>query len=388
MKYLLPSLVYFLILLTGLRAQDSRPYVCIDQEGFYPKAPKIAVVTGPLANNGFYVLQVNTRDTVFRGLLSSVRHSSNSSLVTRIADFSSLSQTGIFQLVVPGSCISYPFRIETNVHRPAALASLKAFYYLRASVDLLPEYAGNWSRRAGHPDTAVLIHASAATLKRKTGSLISTPGGWYDAGDYNKYVVNSGISTSTLLSAFEDFTPYYDTLNTHIPPLGKKVPDILNETLFNLRWMLSMQDPDDGGVYNKCTNAAFDTMEMPMAAKQPRYVVQKGTAATLNLAAVAAQAARIFAQYKAELPGLSDSCLFAAEKAWSWAESHPGMVYDQNAMNQLFEPKISTGGYGDRKFSDEWFWAACELFITTANKKYRETILKFIGEPFRTPFLV
>ncbi len=50
-------------------------------------------------------------------------------------------------------------------------------------------------------------------------------------------------------------------------------------------------------------------------------------------------------------------------------EDHPDLAYDQNAMNQLFDPKIITGGYGDRKFTDEWFWAASELFITTGNKK-------------------
>jgi endoglucanase len=385
MKCLLTFTVYFLFSITGLLAQDSLFSVRIDQEGFYPGATKIAVITGPVKHNEFIVIRKNNRDTVYRGNLGSERHSSNSSLNARIADFSMLNQTGTFQIVVPGACISYPFRIEARVHRPAALSSLKAFYFLRASLDLSPEYAGKWSRRGGHPDTAVLVHASAATLKRKSGSLISTPGGWYDAGDYNKYIVNSGISTSTLLSAFEDFTSYFDTLHTRIPSTGKKIPDILNEVLYNLRWMLSMQDPEDGGVYNKCTNAAFDGMEMPIEANLPRYVVQKGTAATLDFAAVAAQASRIFVHFKSELPGFSDSCLFSAEKAWTWAESHPQLVYDQNAMNLLFEPKIITGGYGDRKFSDEWFWAASELYLITSNNKYREIILKYINEPFRLP---
>jgi endoglucanase len=215
--------------------------------------------------------------------------------------------------------------------------------------------------------------------------VISTPGGWYDAGDYNKYIVNSGISMGTLLSAYEDFKSYFDTLQTNIPGLTKAIPDILNEILYNLRWMLSMQDPGDGGVYNKCTNAAFDPMEMPELARQPRYVVQKGTAATLDLAAVAAQAARIFSGYKKELPGLSDSCLGAAEKAWAWARLHPNLVYDQNAMNQLYEPKIVTGGYGDKKFTDEWFWAASELFITTGKKKYEDSVIKYVRDPFALP---
>jgi endoglucanase len=126
-------------------------------------------------------------------------------------------------------------------------------------------------------------------------------------------------------------------------------------------------------------------MIMPELAVQPRYVVQKGTAATLDLAATAAQAARILVRYKKELPGLSDSCLRMAEKAWAWAEKHPDLAYDQNAMNKLFDPKIVTGGYGDRKFTDEWFWAACELYITTGNKKYKEIVYKYLNEPFGLP---
>ena len=132
--------------------------------------------------------------------------------------------------------------------------------------------------------------------------MISTPGGWYDAGDYNKYIVNSGITTGTLLSAYEDFPGYFNELYTNIPESGNDVPDILDEALYNIRWMLSMQDPNDGGVYNKCTNAAFDGMVRPGVTKLPRYVVQKGTAATLDFAAVSAQASRIFKKYNKQYP--------------------------------------------------------------------------------------
>jgi endoglucanase len=374
-----------LLLSSGVRSQDSTSFIGLNQEGFYPNAPKIAVLISAGDNNIFYIIRKSIPDTVFRGFLTSLRHSMNSSRVTRIADFSKLTRTGTFRVVVPGCRASYEFQIEEKVHHPSAVASLKAFYFQRASFSLEPEYAGKWARSAGHPDIAVIIHPSAASAERKSGSLISTPGGWYDAGDYNKYIVNSGISTSTLLSAYEDFGVYFDTLHVNIPALKKPIPDILNETLYNLRWMLSMQDPEDGGVYNKCTNAIFDGMIMPDSAIQPRYVVQKSTAAALDLAAVAAQAARILARFRKELPGLSDSCLQTAEKAWSWAEKHPDLAYNQNAMNKLFDPKIVTGGYGDKKFTDEWFWAASELYVTTGNKKYREIIDKYIGEPFGLP---
>jgi len=363
-------------------AQAQQNIIRIDQEGYYPNAPKMAVfvispgisIDSTAKEIPFYLTGINGMDTVFRGMLSGIRQSANSSLQTRVADFSSFSHVGTYQVRI-GEYTSYPFLIKVKVHRPVALASLKAFYFIRASTSLDPLYAGKWSRAAGHPDDSVIIHPSAASENRSAGTVISTPGGWYDAGDYNKYVVNSGISMGTLLSAYEDFKPYFDTLHTHIPSLRKPIPDILNEIVYNLRWMLSMQDPGDGGVYNKCTNAKFDTMEMPAEGRAPRFVVQKGTAATLDFAAVTAQSARIFSRYKKELPGLADSCAHAAERAWNWALSHPNLAYNQNMMNQQFEPKITTGGYGDWKFSDEWFWAACELFITTGGKNYRDSLL-------------
>ncbi len=385
MKLHLSLLACLFLIAQWLRAQDSIVSIRLDQEGFYPNSPKLAVITGPVDKPEFYVVRENSPDTVYRGQLAAVRQSRNSSLQTRIADFSALTQTGSFQVVAGSSRRSYIFRIEEKVHHPAAVASLKAFYYQRASMALEEVYAGKWSRAAGHPDTSVMIHPSAASLHRKAGSFISAPGGWYDAGDYNKYMVNSGISMATLLSAYEDFKPYFDSLKTNIPALDLPVPDILNEILYNLRWMFSMQDPYDGGVYNKCTNASFDPMILPEAARKPRYVVQKGTAATLDFAAVAAQASRVFQHFRKQLPGLSDSCLRAAKYAWTWAMANPDLAYDQNAMNHLYEPKIVTGGYGDKKFSDEWFWAASELFITTGSNEYWKTIVKFINEPFRLP---
>ena len=354
-------------MLVALSLRMAAQSIRVNQLGYYPHAPKIAVVLSTAGNDQlFYILSPQGHDTAYTGLLGPLRHSTNSSLSTRLADFSSLTKEGEYTIAVPGMENSYPFRIGRHAIEEVARSSLKGYYYQRSAMALDPAYAGQWSRPAGHPDTTVLVHPSAASDQRPAGTIISTPGGWYDAGDYNKYIVNSGITMGTLLSAYEDFPDYYDTLHTDIPPVsGAALPDILNEALYNLRWMLTMQDPTDGGVYNKCTNAAFDGMVMPGVTKAPRYVVQKGTAATLDFAAVMAQAARILRKFHRQLPGLSDSCQRAAASAWGWAAKNPALAYDQDAMNKLYDPKITTGGYGDRDFKDEWFWAAVELMITT-----------------------
>ena len=384
-------------------AQNTPPSaIVLNQLGFYPDAPKFAVVTGLAIKDVFYVVAVADAspswqgrvDTVFFGRLGPVTSSGNSSLSTRLADFSALHKPGTYRVVVPNLPNSYPFSIGAKVFHPLVTAALKGYYYQRSAMALTPGYAGTWSRPAGHPDTAVLIHPSAASAQRPAGTVISTPGGWYDAGDYNKYIVNSGITMGTLLDVWEDFPAYFDSLHTDIPALvlpagardaASRIPDLLNEALYNLRWMLTMQDPGDGGVYHKCTNAAFDGMVMPGVTKAPRYVVAKSTAATLDFAAVTAQAARILQKFPRQFPGLAETCRRAAIAAWQWARQHPDVVYDQDAMNKTFTPPVTTGAYGDQHLEDEWFWAATELLISTGDPQYLPVVSERIGDALSLP---
>ncbi|GAC1378978.1 MAG: glycoside hydrolase family 9 protein [Ginsengibacter sp.] len=378
------KLIYLLLYLglIGVGSSFSQGFtdlIKLNQIGFYMNGPKVAIVTGKNNDGVFYITTTNFRDTVYRGNLSAESTSKYSTTNCRIANFSTLQKPGSYTVVIPNLGHSYIFTIGQNVHEEVARAALKGYYYQRASMELEEKYAGKWHRSSGHPDNEVDIHPAAASSLRPSGTTISVPGGWYDAGDYNKYIVNSGISMGTLLAAYEDFESYSKSLRTNIPG-SQGVPDLLKEILYNLRWMLAMQDPNDGGVYNKCTNASFDGMVMPGVTQSKRYVVPKGTAATLDFAAVTAQAARIFSKYNSELPGLADSCKHAAVSAWKWSEKNPNQVYDQAEMNKLYEPKITTGAYGDSHFDDEWFWASSELFVTTKDEKFLEVAEKKISE--------
>ncbi len=374
-----------MLLLLSFSAFAQSAQVRLNQAGFYTSAPKTALVTGRVAATAFYVLAANGKDTVFTGQLGEEKQSAYSSTTTRAADFSALQKKGRFMLAVPGAGRSYTFEIGDNAAAQTAIASLKGYYYQRASMPLEERYAGTWHRPAGHPDTAVLIHASAADGHRPEGAVIAASGGWYDAGDYNKYIVNSGITMGTLLAAYEDFPAWFKNVRTNIPESGNAVPDLLDEVIYNLRWMLTMQSPDDGGVYHKCTNATFDKMIMPAMATAPRYVVQKSTAAALDFAAVTAQAARVLRAFEKELPGLADSCRRAAGKAWEWAVQHPAVTYEQDRLNEQFKPAISTGAYGDRHFADEWLWAAAELYVTTRQEQYRAVVERHLNDSVGLP---
>lgn len=368
--YISLCLLFFsgLIVFAQFKSDAGKDKIRLNQIGFYPNASKIAVVL--INKKGNFTLQAEDKKVVYKGQLKKSGQPDFAGQYTWIADFSAFSKPGKYVINVPGLGTSYPFSISRNVHQQVADATIKAFYFMRASTPLLEKYAGKWHRAMGHPDNKVLVHASAVSEGRPEGAIVSSPRGWYDAGDYNKYIVNGGITTYTLLSLFEDFPEYMKTVKLNIPESGNGIPDLLNETLWNLRWMLTMQDSIDGGVYHKLTNAAFDKMEMPDKANDPRYIIQKSTAATLDFTAVMAQSARIFRQYEVQLPGFADSCREAALKAWEWAQIHPHIIYNKYVLNDNFRPKITTGDYGDGEVRDEFIWAASELFVTLKDIKY------------------
>jgi len=359
-----------------LAAQPLSEAIRLNQIGFYPNSAKTAVVVGD-AQGPFQVTTSDLKKVVFTGTLSSARTNAISKKTTHSADFSAVTKPGTYVVIIPGLGHSHPFEIRQDVHRNLAIGAIKGFYYQRTAIDLPAKFAGQWARPAGHPDTRVLIHPSAASASRPAGTVISSSKGWYDAGDYNKYIVNSGITMGTLLSLCEDFPDYVKKLNTNIPESTNNVPDVLDEILWNLRWMLTMQDPADGGVYHKLTNASFDGMVMPDKATKDRYVVAKSITATLDFAAVLAQASRVLKPYNRELPGLADSCLSMAVKAWGWAKANPTMLYNQRAINDKYDPDISTGTYEDRSADDEWIWAAAELYATTKDDTYYKAVNLF-----------
>jgi endoglucanase len=335
----------------------------LNQLGFLPGADKVAVVPDG-ATRDFSIVRAGSDTVVQSGTLGPAANAPESGDTVRLAHFASLKTPGRYQLRVAGLPDSPPFEISASAYKAVNAAALKAYYFNRAGIALDAAHAGIYARAAGHPDTQVLIHASAASPARPAGSVISSPKGWYDAGDYNKYIVNSGISTYTLLAAYEDFLAYFQAQRLNIPESGNGMPDILNEARWNIDWMLTMQDPADGGVYHKLTNLRFDGMVMPAQSTEPRYVVQKTTAAALDFAAVMATASRVYAPYDAALATRMRS---AAQQAWRWAQAHPRDYYRQPA-------DVATGEYADNDVSDEQAWAAAELYITTGDNTYYQAL--------------
>ena len=350
---------------------DNGP-IRLNQVGFAPNQEKTATIVlddkSPYTN---VFISNENGDTVWTGNPSPVTHNPVSGKPCQIVDFSELSEPGEYTLYAENefSIFNFHFSIRPRPYKELTRSALRAYYHQRASMATEEPYAEGYARPAGHPDDHVLVHASAATSERPEGTVISSPGGWYDAGDYNKYIVNSGFTMGVWLMAYEMNKEYFDTLNLNIPKEG--MPDMLSEALYNIRWMLTMQDTD-GGVYHKLTTPNFEKFIRPDQCRQPRYVVMKTTAATLDFAATMAMAARVYAEFDLDFSAQAKE---AAVRAYAWAFEHPAVYYDQPAMNEEFKPEITTGAYDDFDVNDEFYWAATELYLLTGDENYKSQII-------------
>jgi len=349
----------FLIICISAFSQDIR----INQIGYYPQAQKLATVTGNESGT-FSVINTQTGEAVFTGTLSSSQYWNASGESNSFADFSSFTTPGTYYIKT-NSQKSHDFEIKSKLFDEIANWTAKGMYLWRASTSIESQYASfngrSYARSAGHADDNVIIHSSAASAQRPEGTIVSAPKGWYDAGDYNLYVVNAGVTVFIMAHAYESYPEYFASQNLNIPESGNNTPDILDEIKWELDWLLAMQDLD-GGVYFKLTSKWFSSYVMPANDKLERYMVGKSTTSALDFAATTAIAYRLF-KNSTDYPGFADKCLSASEKAWQWAKNNPSINFKNPS-------DITTGEYGDTYLGDEFFWAASELLISTGDQTY------------------
>ena len=275
----------------------------------------------------------------------------------QLVDFSKLSEAGKYSIKVNGNVLRSDLVVKSQTYEEVFKAAIKWFYYQRASMALESQYAGKWARAAGHTNATAELHNSTGA-----SGTINSSKGWYDAGDYGRYIVNSGITTYTLLSLYEHFPEYFKKLKWNIPAEGS-LPDLLAEIKWNLDWMLTMQ-ASDGGVYHKLTSLGFPGDVMPAQDNSKLYVIGKSTAGTFDFAAIMAMASRIYKPFDASY---ASKCLEAAKKAYSWGLSNPSRNYLANPSD------VSTGAYENDNPNDEKLLAGTELFITTGDASYKQS---------------
>ena len=350
--------------------------VRVNQVGYLPDGPKRATVVTTATQALSWQLRnasgalVASGSTVLRGA------DTPSGQSVQVADFSSYRSTGSgYVLSVDGNS-SAPFDIRADLYDTLRSDSMAFFHHQRSGIAIDASLVGSaYARPAAHlgvtpnqGDTSVPCQATVCDYRQ------DVRGGWYDAGDHGKYVVNGGISTWLVVSSFErakragaDSVLGDSTLR--VPERGNGVPDVLDEARWELDFLMRMQVPEGrpyaGMAFHKVHDAAWTGMPLrPDQDAQPRELHRPSTAATLNLAAAAAQCARAIRPYDSVY---ADRCLSAARRAWTAAQANPA----------LYAPASdSTGGgaYEDARVTDEFYWAAAELYATTGESAYRDAV--------------
>jgi endoglucanase len=363
---------------------DTGPPVRVNQVGYLPRGPKQATVvtdaTDPLA----WRLRDAKGKVVASGRTVPHGPDTNSGDAVQLADFSRYSRSGDgYTLAVDlpaGEQVSYPFRIADDLYGGLRHDALEFFYQQRSGIAIDAKFVGpTYARAAGHVDVAPNQGDGNVTCLGGCDYSLDVRGGWYDAGDQGKYVVNGGIATWTLLDAFERAPGAFRDGAQAIPENHNRVPDILDESRWELNFLLAMQVPDGqplaGMAHQKVHDDNWTGLPtMPWLDAQPRHLHPPSTTATLNLAATAAQCARIWRAYDRAFAG---RCLTAAEKAWAAASAHPDLLPPGSDGN-------GGGAYDDSRATDEFFWAAAELYTTTGKAVYRDALTSspFFGHAF------
>jgi endoglucanase len=348
---------------------DTGPRVRVNQVAYLPDGPKSATLVTALTTPVPWQLRQSGR-TVAHGVSTPRGLDATSGQNVQSIDFGGYRRAGTGLTLVADGETSRPFDIGGSAYSQLRDDALKFYYTQRSGIEILDKLRPGYARPAGHLDVAPNLGDTKVPCQPGVCDYtLDVRGGWYDAGDHGKYVVNGGISTWEILNEYERSRGAKHAGLT-IPESGNRVPDLLDEARWELDFLLSMQvpagEPLAGMVHHKIHDASWTGLPLlPHLDPQQRELHPVSTAATLNLAAVAAQAARIYQPFDRTFAARA---LAAARTAYTAARANPALYASASDAN-------GGGAYSDDNVTDEFYWAAAELFLTTGEKQYRDALL-------------
>lgn len=377
----------------GIRDLPLDLHILVDQFGYRPDDPKVAVIRSPV--QGY-----DASDTFSPGKLYEVRPSTggdavhvggldiwNGGAVQKSSgdrgwwfDFSLLKTPGEYVIVdIEKQRRSAVFTISDEVYRPVLKAAMRMFYYQRSGIAKDARHAGAcWADDAAYVRPFQDLEARDVAAQDNAATARDVSGGWADAGDNNRYVTFANTPVHQLLGALRDhpsaFTDDYD-----IPESGNGIPDLLDEVDYEIDWLLRMQNPD-GSAALKVGSLTQDGTAPPSADKSKRYYIARCSSATLSVAGLFAHAALAYRDYPA-LAQRGTLLEIRARKAWDYFREHPGYETD-------CDTKVIRAGDADRTEQDQRNLAATAaiyLFALTGEQGYHDWFLGNAGDmqPFR-----
>lgn len=364
-------------------ASSALSAIRVNQLAYFPGGPKHATLVRKDRTRVEWKLLSASGKQVASGFSKSQGYNASSGLDVHTIDFSGFRTLGEGYRLAVGADTSPPFSISDNAYGALRADALGYFYKVRSGIEIKDEFAGKgYGRPAGHlgkapnrGDTSVGCVDSRTARKVygkawSCGYRLNVAGGWYDAGDFGKYVVNGGIATAQLLGVYERALNHNGGTSAaladglvRIPEAGNGIPDILDEARWELDFLMSMVVPEGepyaGMAHHKVHGNRWTVGPiLPHRDRELRVLHRPSTAATLNLAAAAAQGARLFARYDR---AYSERLLAAAVRAYQAAEANPALYAPYT------DGSFGGGDYQDDDVSDEFYWAASELYLSTGD---------------------
>ena len=315
------------------------PAIVVDQFGYLPAQAKVAVIRDP--QTGFDSTDSFTPGTVYElvnaatdavaltgsaAVWNSGATDASSGDKAWHFDFSTVTATGdYFVRDVQRGVRSPTFRIAADVYAPVLRAAVRVFYYQRAGQVKSAAHAGaGWADNASHIGASQDRNARLYSAPGNAATERDLSGGWYDAGDYNKYTSwTAGYVIDLLHAWLENPSVWRDDYN--IPESGNGVPDILDEAKWGMDWLIRMQEAN-GSVLSI---VGLSHASPPSAATGPSLYGPASTTATLAAAGAFALGAKILATIPA-LAAYAAGLRTRAEDAWAWAAANPNVLFLNN----------------------------------------------------------
>lgn len=345
----------------------STSHVHVNQLGYLPQSEKVAVVESSSKTPENWELLEPSGKVVARGVTEVKGQDSEAGESLHWARLGALTSPTEGLSLRVGDDLSPVFSIRSDLYHQLKYDALAYFYHNRSGTPIAMPWVkdAKWSRPAGH-----LSDSQVPCVAHYCSYQLDVQGGWYDAGDFGKYVVNGGIALWTLLNLYEREQAIGTTLDDFadgklsIPESNNKVSDLLDEARWEMEFLLKMQVPEGrpkaGMAFHKIHDSYWTPLgQVPPQQSRTRFLYPPSTAATLNLVATAAQCARIWRTID---PAFSERCRVAAVRGWNAANEYPRVYASAMSSN-------GGGPYEDSNVTDEFYWAAAELFITLGDPK-------------------
>jgi endoglucanase len=356
-------------------------YIVVDQFGYLPEAKKIAVIRNPevgydknesfLPGEQYALVNSKTGEVIFKkNIIQWLQGNLDASSGDKAwwFDFSSITAEGsYFVMDVTNKVRSYEFNISKDVYKEVLKHSVRTFFYQRVGFKKEEKYAGKgWADKASHIGPLQDKQCRVYNDKDNAATERDVSGGWYDAGDYNKYTNWTANYVTDMMKAYlENKEVWTDDYN--IPESGNGFPDLLDEAMWGIDHLLRIQNPD--GSMISCIGEPHASP--PSSAQEPSLYGTPSTSSALNSASAFAIASKVYGMTGKK--DYSEKLKQAAIKAWAWADANPRVIFMNN------DEGSGTKGLcaGQQEIDDygrvmEKLEAAVFLFELTGNIKYRE----------------